>query len=211
LVTLVCKVEEVFHQGHGEATLNLGTWFKRWQDAGGHGKHVAVVGENTVRFTESEGRLEDIPMDDDEEAIVNLILRAPEPLAVDGTERICHIELVEEIDGEAVGGVNYGVKARARHTDTDHDGIPDVDDPDDDGDGVPDVDDPDPLGEPDCPPADVTIRRVDGKIVLSWSGLSYRLETTTELGRGWHPLPHATSPFVLSPDEEQSFFRLRCH
>ena len=95
--------------------------------------------------------------------------------------------MIEEQDGKPVGGVNYGVLVRALHTDSDHDGIPDALDDDDDGDGVPDVDDPDPLGKPDCPPSALTIRRIadeDG-LVLSWDGLGYRLEGTSELGRAW--------------------------
>lgn len=210
-VTVVCRTEEVFHQGAGEATLNLGAWFKRWQDAGGRGKGITVVGETTVRMTNTVAAIEDIPMDEDEEAIVNLTVKAPHPVPVAGTEHTCHIELTEEIEGEAVGGVNYGVKVRALHTDTDHDGIVDVDDPDDDGDGVSDVEDADPLGEPDCPPSALSIRYVDGKAVLSWNGLGYRLEATSVFGRAWRPIHGATSPFLVAPEDERSFFRLTCH
>jgi hypothetical protein len=210
-VTVQCKTEAIFHEGAGEATLHLGPWFKRWQDAGGRGQGFEHIGDNAIRCTNTLVRLEDIPMDDDEEAIINLVVKAPHPMPIAGTEHTCHVELTEEIDGEAVGGVNYGVLVRALHTDTDHDGIVDVDDPDDDGDGVSDVDDPDPLGEPDCPPSALTIRYVDGDMVVSWNGLGYRLETSAKFNGPWRPLPHAVSPRIVAPTEAKQFFRLVCH
>jgi hypothetical protein len=107
--------------------------------------------------------------------------------------------------------VNYGVVCRALHTDTDHDGIPDVLDLDNDNDGVPDDEDPDPLGAPDCPPMALSIRKVEGDAVVSWSGLGYRLETASDIFGPWRPLPAARSPFVTATSEPQQFFRLICH
>lgn len=175
-VTVVCKTEALFHEGHGEATLNLGPLFKRWQANGGHGANILVVGETTLRVTEPSARIEDIPLDDDEDAIINLTIKAPEPVPVPGISHVCQIELDQEQDGETVGGVNYGVQVRAlSDTDPDNDGIPDVLDDDDDGDGVPDRDDVNPLGDPECLPSALTIRLVDGDVVVSWGGLGYRL------------------------------------
>jgi hypothetical protein len=210
-VTVVCKTEEIFHAGGGEALLNLGPLFKRWQDNGGRGQHVEIVGDNTVRCTNTNARLEDIPMDEEEEAIINFTAILRRPLPVEGSQHVCQVELKQEVDGETVGGVNYGVIARALHTDTDHDGIPDVLDPDNDNDGVRDEDDPDPLGPSDCPPVALTIRLVDGNAVVSWSGLGYRLETAAQMEGPWRPLPLARSPFVTAADEPHQFFRLVCH
>ncbi|HXJ59690.1 MAG TPA: HYR domain-containing protein [Verrucomicrobiae bacterium] len=210
-LTVVCRTEAIFHEGEGQAILNLGPWFKRWQEAGGRGQGITVVGDTSVRITNTLARLEDIPMDEDEEAIINLVVLGPHPLPIAETHHVCHVELAEEINGEEVGGVSYGVTMRALHTDTDHDGIPDIEDPDDDGDGVPDVDDEYPLGEPDCPPAALTIRYVDGNMVLSWDGLSYRLQTSSVINRAWHQIHGATSPFIVPPTEAQQFFRLICH
>jgi hypothetical protein len=67
------------------------------------------------------------------------------------------------------------------------------------------------LGEPDCPPSALTIRYVDGNMVLTWNGLGYRLEATSVLGRAWRPLHGAVSPYVAAPTEEALFFRLVCH
>jgi hypothetical protein len=210
-LTVVCRTEAIFHEGEGQAILNLGPWFKRWQEAGGRGQGITVVGDTSVRITNTLARLEGLPMDEDEEAIINLVVLGPHPLPIAETHHVCHLELAEEIDGEEVGGVSYGVTMRALHTDTDHDGIPDIEDPDDDGDGVPDVDDEYPLGEPDCPPAALTIRYVDGNMVLSWDGLSYRLETSSVIDRAWHQIHAATSPFIVPPTKAQQFFRLICH
>src|SRR5213078_3368990 len=30
-LTVVCRTEAIFHEGEGQAILNLGPWFKRWQ------------------------------------------------------------------------------------------------------------------------------------------------------------------------------------
>ena len=131
-------------------------------------------------------------------------------MQVAGTVHLYNVHLIQNVEGEPVGGVSYGVLTRAQDTDTDHDGIPDVADPDDDGDGIADDDDPTPAGDADCAPAQLNVRRLGRhKVMLSWSGLDYRLQATSTLFEGWQEVPRAHSPLVLDA-EDYRFFRLIC-
>ena len=58
---------------------------------------------------------------------------------------VMHFDVVQAIDGKEVGGMGYSILTRGRTTDTDHDRIYDIADPDDDNDSIPDADDPNPL------------------------------------------------------------------
>ena len=210
LITFVLTADQGFLQTGGEAVLDLGPLFARWLASGAQGTNVTVTNGTQLRCTGSPARVENIPFGDDEERIFNLTLRANEPMPVPGTNHVYHVELMQEVDGQTVGGVNYAVVARAQDTDTDGDGIQDVLDNDADGDGVPDSVDSSPLGELDCEPSALTFSRDGDNIVLTWAGLGYRLQSTPALGQAWTDVVGATSPAVLPPTAAQRFFRLIC-
>lgn len=209
-VTFVFTASEDFLATGGEAVLDLGPLFARWQSTGANGTNIVATNGTQVRFTGSPARIRDIPMGEGEPALMNLTMAAAEPMPGAGTKRLYDLALMQEIDGEMVGGVNYELVARAQDTDTDGDGIPDVTDPDDDGDGVPDANDPDPLGRPDCDPVTLTLTRTAGGVGLNWAGLGYRLQTTTALDQPWTDLPGVTSPAQLPANAPQQYFRLVC-
>ena len=209
-LTLIFTVDQDFLTDGGEAILSPGTpLFDRWIAAGAHGVNVVVINGNEIRFTGSPARFEDIPFAANEARVFNLTLRAGEPMPVPGTSHTYHASLMQEIDHQVVGGVNYVIVTRALDTDTDGDGIPDVNDPDDDNDGIPDAIDPNPIGEPDCPPAALSISRIGDEVSLTWSGLGYRLEATTDFNR-WDELPGVRSPATLRANTPYRFFRLIC-
>ena len=209
-LTLIFTADQDFLTDGGEAILHPGTpLFDRWIAAGAHGVNVVVINGNEIRFTGSPARFEDIPFAANEARIFNLTLRAGEPMPVPGTSHTYHASLRQEIDGQIVGGVNYVIVTRAQDTDTDGDGIVDVNDPDDDNDGIPDAIDANPIGEPDCPPAALSISRMGDEVSLTWSGLGYRVEATTDFNR-WDELLGISSPATLRANTPYRFFRLIC-
>jgi hypothetical protein len=209
-LTLVFTADDDFLPDGGTAILSPGSSiFQRWVDAGSKGSNVVVINGNELRFTGSPATFEDIPFGENEERIFNLTLRADGPMPVPGTSHVYHAHLMQKIDGVTVGGVAYTIVTRGLDTDTDGDGIKDVDDPDDDNDGVPDGNDNNPVGELDCPPAALTVNRSGDGISLTWNGLSYRLEATSDFRR-WDELPGLISPATLPANTPYRFFRLVC-
>lgn len=209
-LTLCFEVDGDFLAIGGEAILHPGTTiFDRWLAAGAQGTNVEVINGNEIRFTNSPASMAGIPFGANEQRIFNLTLIADRPLQRPGTNLVFYASLTEKIEGELVGGVNYVIVARGLNTDTDNDGTKDVEDTDDDGDGIPDELDPTPLGEPDCPPAALSIRREGSNVEMTWSGLGYVLQATTDFSQ-WVDLPGVTSPATLPADLPHRFFRLIC-
>lgn len=194
----------------GAAFLELGPLFERWQAAGANGTNVVATNGTQVRFTGSPAYIHDIPMGEREAQVLNFTMAAAEPMPGDTTNRQYSVAINQVIDGEQIGGVSYALDTRAQLADTDHDGERDVTDTDDDNDGVPDAMDADPLGTPDCEPVRLHIARTAGDVVLNWTGLGYRLQTTTALGQPWTDVAGATSPMPLPATAPQQYFRLVC-
>ena len=210
-LTLVFTADQDFLPNGGTAILSPGTTlFQRWMAAGGKGTHVEVINGNEIRFTGSPAVLEDIPFAQNEERIFNLTLRADQPMPVRGSSHTYHAHLQQKLDGETVGGVSYAVITRTYETDTDLDGLPDIEDDDDDNDGIPDEIDDNPMGETECPPSVLTLSRVAGESTLTWNGLGYRLQSSAGLGQAWVDMPGASSPYVLETDGGERLFRLIC-
>ncbi len=209
-LTLIFTVDSDFLPGGGEAILHPGSpLFARWQEAGGRGVNIVITNGHEIRFTGTPARVEGIPFGEEEERIFNLTLRADKPMPVPGTSHTYHASLQQELDGDVVGGVDYVLVTRALDTDTDDDGIPDVTDADDDGDGVDDAEDPSPAGESDCPLTALVVQRDGERVTLTWSGLGYRLQATTDFTR-WEDLDEVTSPATLPANGPHRFFRLIC-
>lgn len=210
-LTLVFTVDDDFLPDGGTAILSPGSpLFQRWMDAGAKGSNIEVINGNEIRFTGSPASFEDIPFGENEERVFNLTLRADQPMPVPGTSHVYHAHLLQKIDGAPVGGVAYTIVTRALDTDTDGDGIKDVDDPDDDNDGVLDDDDNNPVGDLDCPPAALTINRTGQEVTITWSGLNYRLQSVRSFGDAWEDVPNASSPYVRTADGDHRFYRLIC-
>lgn len=115
----------------------------RWVRDGG-GKGIKRVGETTLQMDQPDANLL-LPMEPDEDIILNFEFEARNPFNVPAKEVEFAFEAIQFSEGQDVGGVAYNIRGRALYTDTDGDRIPDVEDPDDDNDGVPDEDDVDPI------------------------------------------------------------------
>lgn len=129
----------------GSVTVRLGELFARWQKAGAKGRNVTVQEPGLVRLTGTPAAILGIPMGAGEAAALEITAGAREPVPHPGTSRRYEIAVTQSVGGEVLGGATYTLITRARNTDTDGDGIPDVRDPDDDGDGVRDTRDADPV------------------------------------------------------------------
>ncbi len=110
----------------------------------GNGRGIERVGENTLQIFDPEAVLI-LPMGPDEDLDVNFEFEAREPFFVKEKRVDFDFEAVQFMDGREEGGVAYSIRARGLYTDTDGDGVYDIEDPDDDNDGIPDEDDLDPL------------------------------------------------------------------
>ena len=209
-VTFEFTASDDFITTGGEAILELGPLFERWQAAGANGTNVVATNGTQVRFTGSPAYIRDIPMGEREAQVLNFTMAAAEPMPGDTTNRQYSVAINQVIDGEQIGGVSYALETRAQLADTDHDGERDVTDTDDDNDGVPDATDADPLGAPDCEPVRLHISRNNGGVLLNWTGLGYRLQTTSSLSQPWTDVPGATSPMQLPATGSQGYFRLVC-
>ena len=120
-LTLMFTADQGFLTTGGGATLDLGAAYDRWQTNGGRGMNVTNLGGTVVVFVGSPAKLQDIPFGPNEEQTVQLTITAPVPLPVPGTNHVYNLELIQIVDGQAIGGVGYAVTTRALDTDTDHD------------------------------------------------------------------------------------------
>ncbi|MEM7298606.1 MAG: hypothetical protein AAF391_10120 [Bacteroidota bacterium] len=129
----------------GEGIVDLGPIFQNWQDSGGSGENIRVLDGTKVQILSLPATIMGIPMKVNEEQPVHLTVQAFEPMPHEGTFYEYDLDLTQIVDGEAVEELNFTIVTRAQDSDTDDDGIPDVDDDDDDNDGIPDDEDVDPV------------------------------------------------------------------
>ena len=209
-VTFEFTASDDFITTGGEAILDLGPLFTRWQGAGANGTNVVATNGTQVRFTGSPAYLRDIPMGEREVVVLNFTMAAAEVMPGDGTNHVYDLALNQLVDEERIGGVSYALIAPTATTDLDGDGLGNAIDTDDDGDGIPDDVDDSPRGGFDCEPVRLNIARTAGGVVLNWTGLGYRLQTTTALGQPWTDVPGATSPAQLPATAPQQYFKLVC-
>ena len=135
---LMLTADQNYFVTGGEAYVDLGPLFTRWQGAGLQGLNVAPVGGTLIRLTGSPAVIENVPFAANEEQTIHFITGAAQPMSVPGTSHVYNLDLVQLVDGVRVGGISYAATMRAQDTDTDGDGIKDVADLDDDNDGLPD-------------------------------------------------------------------------
>jgi fibro-slime domain-containing protein len=140
-INLVFKEPEGFVKQDGaKVRVDLGDLFKRWQDAGGQGENVKVVeGTTQVELSDTPATIIGIPMDSEEELPIMMEVEATQPVPVEGESHEYHFSIQEVVDNEVIGGVDTTIVARALDTDSDGDGIKDVEDEDNDNDGIPDA------------------------------------------------------------------------
>ncbi|MDM8523055.1 DUF4114 domain-containing protein [Desulfococcaceae bacterium HSG8] len=149
-IDLVFEEEEHLLDNGGVVIVDLGALFQRWQDAEGHGENIEVLSGTEVRILTTPARITGILMAAGEVQVIRMRAEAYEPMPEEGTSREYHFKVMEYLDAELVGGVDFIIIARALDTDTDEDGIPDADDEDDDNDSIPDGEDDDPLNVEDA-------------------------------------------------------------
>jgi len=126
------------HKG-AKVVVDLGALYSRWVNEGSQGNNIKALGGTEVELLTSDAKIIGIPMNADEEVQISVRVDATEPMPVAGTSKEYHFSMQEEVDGELAGGVDFLVQARALDTDSDGDGIKDVNDDDNDNDGMPDA------------------------------------------------------------------------
>ncbi len=136
---ILTEPEQMLPNDGARVIVDLGPLYTVWLANGGQGQNIKPLTGTEVEILTSDAKIIGIPMGPEEEVQVSVRVEATEPMPVAGTSKEYHFSMQEEVDGELIGGVDFLVQARALDTDTDGDGIPDVEDEDDDGDDIPDA------------------------------------------------------------------------
>lgn len=140
VVELVFDEAENLLQNDGvKAIVDLGVLFARWQDAGGEGENVQVLEGTEVQLLKTPAKFTGIPLKFEETLPITMRVDVTKPMPKAGESHTFHFSAREFIDSELVGGVDYAITTRALDTDSDGDGIKDVNDDDNDNDGIPDT------------------------------------------------------------------------
>jgi hypothetical protein len=136
---LISEPEKMLDNNGAKAIVDLGVLFDRWQAAGGQGQNIKAIGGTEVELLGTPAKILGIPMQPEEDLPVHIRVEALQPMPVPGESHQYHFSIQELEDGEVAGGVDFTVETRALDTDSDADGIKDVNDDDNDNDGIPDA------------------------------------------------------------------------
>ncbi len=136
---LINEPEKMLDNNGAKAIVDLGVLFDRWQAAGGQGQNIKAIGGTEVELLGTPAKILGIPMLPEEDLPVHIRVEALQPMPVPGESHQYHFSIQELEDGEVAGGVDFTVETRALDTDSDADGIKDVNDDDNDNDGIPDA------------------------------------------------------------------------
>jgi hypothetical protein len=63
--------------------------------------------------------------------------------------------------------------------------------------------------EPVSTPGKLSIRLLDGRVVLEWAGTGAQLQSAGRITGPWNLIANAVSPHVVNPNEKSQFYRLR--
>jgi uncharacterized repeat protein (TIGR01451 family) len=131
--------ENLLQNDGATAIVDLGAeLFARWQAAGSQGENVQVLNGTEVQLLKTPAKFSGISLKVNESLPITMRVEVTKPMPKAGVSYTYNFSAQEFIDGELIGGVDYAITTRALDTDSDGDGIKDVEDDDNDNDGIPD-------------------------------------------------------------------------